>query len=505
MDRSDRRSVKAGIDKDDCRKNRTQQKVELRKAKKEEGLQKRRNMLADVNVEIEPPVTPEAASSTLAAQGAIVLGFVERNGPAEEFEDAFQATKHLRKQLSLARNPPIDDVIHAGLVPAFVTMLGHPDTKLQFEAAWCLTNIASGTSKQCEKVVNNNGVPALVGLLTSPSIDVSEQAVWAIGNIAGDCPQMRDLVLANGATAKVIALVEATASLGQMGPLRNAVWALSNLMRGKPQPSIGHITQAIPTLAKLLMIADEEVLMDACWALSYVTDGGDDRIDMAVNTGVVPLLMAIMRDRAESRTRTPALRTLCNILTGSAEATQAVLDAGILEVLPEAIKSTKAQTRKEACWAISNSACKHAAFEGSPPSHATPCPHPCSPHPYSRPCIPPRMPPHARANGIDGPATAHDGGSRRWHRLASRCRHALAAPRHCHGEARERRVRHQEGSGMGRRQHPARLCERAHRCQRDARRHARAARLHLRNDEAALGACIPPTLPAHAHEWLEPS
>ena len=214
MDRSDRRSVKAGIDKDDCRKNRTQQKVELRKAKKEEGLQKRRNMLADVNVEIEPPVTPEAASSTLAAQGAIVLGFVERNGPAEEFEDAFQATKHLRKQLSLARNPPIDDVIHAGLVPAFVTMLGHPDTKLQFEAAWCLTNIASGTSKQCEKVVNNNGVPALVGLLTSPSIDVSEQAVWAIGNIAGDCPAMRDLVLQNGASDKIVQLVEVRSPQG---------------------------------------------------------------------------------------------------------------------------------------------------------------------------------------------------------------------------------------------------------------------------------------------------
>jgi len=354
MDRSERRSVKAGIDKDDCRKNRTQQKVELRKATTEEGLQKRRNMLADVNVEIEPPVTPEAASSTLAAQGAIVLGFVERNGPAEEFEDAFQATKHLRKQLSLARNPPIDDVIHAGLVPAFVTMLGHPDTKLQFEAAWCLTNIASGTSKQCEKVVNNNGVPALVGLLTSPSIDVSEQAVWAIGNIVGDCPAMRDLVLQNGASDKIVQLVEVTASSGQMGPLRNAVWALSNLVRGKPQPAMPHVTRVLPVLAKLLMLQDEEVLMDTCWALSYISDGGDDRIDAVVQHGAVVPLMNVLRERTETRTRTPALRTLCNILTGSHAATQVVIDAGILDVLPEAIKATKSQTRKEACWAISN-------------------------------------------------------------------------------------------------------------------------------------------------------
>ena len=144
------------------------------------------------------------------------------------------------------------------------------------------------------------------------------------------------------------------------------------------------MSSAVPTLAKLLMIADEEVIMDTCWALSYVTDGGDDRIDMAVSAGVVPLLMNILRERSETRTRTPALRTLCNILTGSAEATQAVLEAGILEVLPESIKSPKSQTRKEACWAMSNSVCSRRI------RHPTP-PHPTSMEPFRpRPlaCLP---------------------------------------------------------------------------------------------------------------------
>lgn len=352
----ERRNVKAGIDGEDCRKNRNQQKIELRKAKRDEGLQKRRNM-AMVNVEIEEPSTPEAsaaAATTIQGQAQLVLGFVSRNGPPEEYDEVFAATRALRKQLSLARNPPIDEVIEAGLVPSFVTMLGHPNEKLQFESAWCLTNIASGTSKQCETVVNHHGVPALVALLSSPSIDVCEQAVWAIGNIAGDCPAMRDLVLAQGASEKIVKLVEVTATGGQMGPLRNAVWALSNLMRGKPQPAASHVAQVVPTLAKLLTVQDDEVMMDTCWALSYVSDGGDDRIDLVVQQGVVQPLMNILRERNEPKTRTPALRTLCNILTGSAAATQAVIDAGILEVLPDAIKAPKAQTRKEACWAISN-------------------------------------------------------------------------------------------------------------------------------------------------------
>lgn len=78
--------------------------------------------------------------------------------------------------------------------------------------------------------------------------------------------------------------------------IKHGTWALSNLARGNPLPKFELVKDTIPTFSKVIQETEDiETLVDAAWAMCYLSDGKQDnrsRVNLVLETGICPGLIA---------------------------------------------------------------------------------------------------------------------------------------------------------------------------------------------------------------------
>lgn len=362
---------------EELRRRREETQVEIRKAKREDSLNKRRNI-------VEGPLTPVTspavslselrsevprASQLSSTELAQRLPDMVQALYSPDVETQLKSAVDFRKILAKEKNAPIQEVVDCGVVPRFVEILAGrsvaqqptEDTtlqgkkeELQFEAAWVLTNIASGEQEHTMAVVQAHAVPVFIQLMRHHNVDIRDQCIWALGNIAGDGARLRDYVLQENIMSPLLEnLVFALDNGAQpITAIRNGAWAISNLCRGSPAPSWNQVVVALPILFRLLQLQDDDTLIDACWALCYMTTEPDVVADV-VQSGIVPCIMPRLAHTSIS-VIVPALRSCGNIVSGAELQTQAVIDAGALPLLRNLLNHNRVAIVKETCWVLSN-------------------------------------------------------------------------------------------------------------------------------------------------------
>ena len=340
---------KLGVE--DGRRNRQNVSIAIRKNKAYNQIQSRRRVdtIADA---VESAITPNnaviAETKTSPDLGSAILDIYS---PVQS--QVYEAAVKIRKFLSIQKSPPIQVIVNTGVVPRLVELLKQEEsTEIQFESAWALTNIASGTSTDTKLVVECGSIPVFVHLLKSPNINVREQALWALGNITGDCIQYRDMVLQLGGITDLLDILQNHTHY-KTSLIRNGAWALSNFCRGHPTPDIQFVLPTIPVLCTLIQYPDSDVVTDVCWTLSYLTTGPPDVAQIIMDSGIYGFIVTLLGYNNEN-VQIGALRTVGNIVAGTDEQTEILMIYGLLPKLLDLIGSRNKTLVKESCWALSN-------------------------------------------------------------------------------------------------------------------------------------------------------
>ncbi|CAP20848.2 Protein CBG24181 [Caenorhabditis briggsae] len=345
---------------EELRRRRTECSVEIRKQKGADLMMKRRNIIDNEDDDLNECESENEDKDKLSNGNQMSntnrlsndeIKQILSSNPSED--DMIRCFESLRKSLSKTKNPPIDDVIQSGLINALVQALRVQNDRVQYEAAWALTNIVSGSTSQTMSAVEAGACAPLIELSCHSDGQIAEQALWAVANIAGDSAQLRDYVIeCHG----VEALMHIMSRIDQFttSHVRTIAWAFSNMCRHKnPHAPLPVLKVLAKGLAVLVKHSDRQVRQDACWAVSYLTDGPDEQIELARESGVLSTIVSYL-DESENLIA-PALRTLGNVATGNDSLTQSVIDLGVLDRMVQLMEKTRSTSiMKECCWLISN-------------------------------------------------------------------------------------------------------------------------------------------------------
>ncbi|ETO20237.1 hypothetical protein RFI_16977 [Reticulomyxa filosa] len=254
-----------------------------------------------------------------------------------------------------------------------------------------LGNLATGNEEQQKQLADMGCIEGLVQLLKSTTnTENFNQAVWGLGNMAADSAILRDQIMRSGLLDIILESMDKQPAETR----REMIYTLGTLCQTKPFPEWTQIAPFLPYLVGLIaQPTDHETVTNTlrCFdCLSTEDDGknGDEpktatfssRIDSIIRTGLVPLLFKLVQQYCEQEDDNQVIsrihiriyvrilidlfcimfvcflciRIIGNIVSGTDEQTQVVINSGFFDVIDVFLDHPKSNVQKIACWTLSN-------------------------------------------------------------------------------------------------------------------------------------------------------
>uniref|UniRef100_A0A158Q8R1 Importin subunit alpha n=1 Tax=Elaeophora elaphi TaxID=1147741 RepID=A0A158Q8R1_9BILA len=336
-----------GMTSDAMRKRREEACAEMRKARRYDDLNKRRQ------IDLAPSDADEESGRELAGTPMDERIVAKLCGECpEEIEEALDFYR--RRFRTSDASDVADEIVALNLIPRIVDLLQTGSTfNIRRTATHVVGAIVSICSMHTEAVVKSGVVPHLIDLINNPDHEIRELTLFALGNIAGECCQYRDLCISHGMAEKMTMVPDGTMTLMEA---RCAVWAASNLCRGKDPPvDLEKIAVLLPLFNEALYSSDSLIISDACRAFGRLLDATpESSYKDILKPSTIECLVEHMGN-PNSKISLAALLAVGNIVSGDDEQTQSVLNcANALNYIHRLLLDGEQKTKREVCWVLSN-------------------------------------------------------------------------------------------------------------------------------------------------------
>ena len=172
-----------------------------------------------------------------------------------------QALKQLC-ELTACDEPHLETLHRMQVVAVLQKVLTGAHPQDQFEALWCLTNLALGDHAATTMLYP--ALPYVVHLVAPENPQLADQAAWCLGNIAGDCDECRARVVMAGAVDPIVAVLRINSPPASL--LQTMGFTLCNLLRGRT--FVGDfVAKGLTALVLRLLTPNQplEVIVEMCW------------------------------------------------------------------------------------------------------------------------------------------------------------------------------------------------------------------------------------------------
>lgn len=348
------------VDFEELKRRRATVYVELRKQNRMEQVSKRRLLIAQLPTSSSPSAShlfhpillshsPGLLTSSDIEKVALLATIIQAPSDSLLLRTSIDALLHI---LTTGDEEVMVKAVQCGLAAPLVDLLSDSDSNLAYNSLWILTNLSAGAHDQVKTLMEAGLLLALPALLENASVEMADQAVWALCNIAGDCVKYRDSILKLGYHERVRKLLDEQNSARLIS---SAVWLFANICRSQPLPAKEVVQMGLEVAVCCFQLCDKALaLSDACSICEKATFHGDvDMIDLVYRLDIPPHLVKLTGS-SDRKVATEALKAYANLLLGTGQQTDRILDGGALELFERMLATQAEDVRKEVMWALSN-------------------------------------------------------------------------------------------------------------------------------------------------------